>query len=134
MDNEKIVSLIEVAIGAREMAYVPYSGFRVGAALMTKDGQVFPGCNIENAAFSPTNCAERTAFFSAIAAGNRDFAVIVVVGGPGDLLIKNCFPCGVCLQVMAEFCREDFRIIIAESPKHWRKFALSDLLPFSFKL
>jgi cytidine deaminase len=134
LDDIKVIRLIEAAIKAREAAYAPYSGFRVGAALLTADGAVFGGCNIENAAFSPSNCAERTAFFTAVACGFKDFAAIAIVGGAdskGDLA-DNCYPCGVCRQVMAEFCKEDFRIIIAQSPQNWRIFTLGELLPHGF--
>ena len=106
--------LIAEAIMARQAAYAPYSGFMVGAALLTGDGRVYRGCNIENAAYSPTNCAERTAFFSAIADGAREFRAIAVVGAPKGTKREGfapCFPCGVCRQVMAEFCAADFRIV-----------------------
>ena len=112
--------LITQALSARENAYAPYSGFMVGAALLCKDGTVYTGCNIENAGYTPTNCAERTAFFKAIYDGEREFEKIAVVGGPeeseGDEL---CAPCGVCRQVMMEFCDpKTFRIILAVSYTH----------------
>ena len=108
--------LIEAAARARKMSYSPYSGFAVGAALLCEDGSVFTGCNIENSAFSPTNCAERTAFFKAVSEGRRDFAKIAVVGGRADLATPEycCPPCGVCRQVMKEFCKPDFEIIMAK--------------------
>ena len=103
--------LIDIAKKAAENAYVPYSGYTVGAALLTKEGKVYSGCNIENAAYGPTNCAERTAFFKAVSEGEREFAAIAVVGGKA-LDFKDYFtPCGVCRQVMAEFCEKDFRIL-----------------------
>jgi len=125
--------LMKLAIKARENAYSKYSSFSVGAALLTKSGKVFIGCNVENAAFSPTCCAERTAFFSAVAAGERDFSAIAVCGGKvGESRIK-CMPCGVCRQVMSEFCNEDFKIII-EDGEDLSELTLGELLPFSFNL
>ena len=97
--------LMQAAVKARKMAYAPYSGFFVGAALLTKDGKVYTGCNIENASYTPTNCAERTAFFKAVSEGERAFEAIAVVGGKGEELSELCAPCGVCRQVMTEFCR-----------------------------
>ncbi|MCL2349959.1 MAG: cytidine deaminase [Defluviitaleaceae bacterium] len=132
MDNEKIKNLIENAIEARQMAYVPYSGFKVGAALLSVCGAIFKGCNVENAAYSPTNCAERTAFCSAIVQGAKNFTAIAIVGGAEDTLAENCFPCGVCRQVMMEFCEQDFMIIIAIRPDDYKIFTLSELLPHGF--
>ncbi len=126
MDDKK---LIEEAICAKENAYVPYSRFRVGAALLAKSGRIYRGCNIENAAFTPTNCAERTAFFKAVSEGEKEFLAIVVNGDADDYL----FPCGVCRQVMAEFCnQEEFRIITAKSTEDYRVFTLKELLPGAF--
>lgn len=116
---------------ARVKAYAPYSGFYVGAALLTASGKVYTGCNIENAAFSPTNCAERTAFFKAVSDGERSFAVIAVVGGQKDTLAEICTPCGVCRQVMAEFCDKDFEIVLGNSEK-FEIYHFSELLPHSF--
>ena len=126
--------LIEAAARARKMSYSPYSGFAVGAALLCEDGSVFTGCNIENSAFSPTNCAERTAFFKAVSEGRRDFAKIAVVGGRADLATPEycCPPCGVCRQVMKEFCKPDFEIIMAKSGDEYKIMTLSGLLPASF--
>lgn len=126
--------LIEAAARARKMSYSPYSGFAVGAALLCEDGSVFTGCNIENSAFSPTNCAERTAFFKAVSEGRRDFAKIAVVGGRADLATPEycCPPCGVCRQVMKEFCKPDFEIIMAKSGDEYKNMTLSELLPASF--
>ena len=127
------------AISAREMAYTPYSHFSVGAALQTSDGSIYRGCNIENAAFGPSNCAERTAFFKAVSEGERNFVSIAIVGGREGTPISDwCAPCGVCRQVMREFCNpETFRIILAcdpdvSDPAHIKSFTLSELLPVSF--
>lgn len=125
--------LIRRALLARERAYTPYSHFQVGAALLTRTGTVYPGCNIENAAYTPTNCAERTAFFSAVAQGERDFAAIAIVGGPQGGALDYTAPCGVCRQVMMEFCDPDtFRILAARSPDDYRVFTLRELMPQSF--
>ena len=125
--------LIRRALLARERAYTPYSHFQVGAALLTRTGTVYPGCNIENAAYTPTNCAERTAFFSAVAQGERDFAAIAIVGGPQGGALDYTAPCGVCRQVMMEFCDPDtFRILVARSPEDYRVFTLRELMPLSF--
>lgn len=125
--------LIRRALLARERAYTPYSHFQVGAALLTRAGTVYPGCNIENAAYTPTNCAERTAFFSAVAQGERDFAAIAIVGGPQGGVLDYTAPCGVCRQVMMEFCDPDtFRILAARSPEDYRVFTLRELMPQSF--
>ena len=124
--------LADAALQVRENAYCPYSGFAVGAALLTGDGKIYTGVNIENAAFGPTNCAERTAFFTAVAAGERDFAAIAIAGGKAGEAPKDfCAPCGVCRQVMREFCRDDFKIILAK-PGAVRVFTLKELLPESF--
>ncbi len=123
--------LIRKAIEARELAYAPYSRFKVGAALLCADGSVCTGCNIENAAYSPSNCAERTAFFKAVSEGKRNFRKIAVVGGK-DALNDLCAPCGVCRQVMAEFCDpETFEIILGNERSH-RVYLLKNLLPMSF--
>lgn len=123
--------LIELAIEARKMAYAPYSNHNVGAALLTKDGKVYTGCNVENAAYSPTNCAERTAVFKAVSEGEREFLAIAIVGGVGDELSPMCAPCGVCRQVLAEFADCDFRIIMG-TPDDVRTCTLGELLPHSF--
>lgn len=127
------LELMNLAVEARKNAYAPYSGFSVGAALLTADGKVFTGCNIENAAYSPTNCAERTAFFKAVSEGERNFSAIAVAGGKGDVPDALCTPCGVCRQVMAEFCNADFRVILGNGA-HQSVYALRDLLPLSFSL
>ncbi len=124
--------LIKEAFEARKYAYIPYSDFAVGAALLTKDGQVFLGCNIENAAYSPTNCAERTAVFKAISEGVRDFVAIAICGGYHDET-KFCYPCGVCRQVLMEFCNPaEFIILIAKSESEYKEYRLDELLPFGF--
>ena len=124
--------LIELAKDAMTRSYSPYSGFKVGAALLCADGTVYQGCNIENAAFSPTVCAERTAIFKAVSEGKRDFAAIAVCGGK-DAVITGCFPpCGVCRQVMAEFCTGDFPLYLAGPDGTWQVKTLADLLPLSF--
>ena len=120
--------LMELAEQARKKAYAPYSGFRVGAALLCADGSVYLGCNIENASFSPTCCAERVAVFKAVSDGKRDFCAIAIAGGKEDA--KNaCYPCGVCRQVMSEFCSESFKIVTADG-----ETTLGNLLPKSFDL
>ncbi len=131
MDEKK---LVEAAIAAREKAYVPYSGFAVGAALLTRGGKIYMGCNIENAAYGPSNCAERTAFFKAVSEGEREFEAIAIVGGKKSVPICDyCPPCGVCRQVMMEFCDpETFRILLPKSPAKWKTLTLGGLLPFGF--
>ena len=127
------LELVNLAIEAREHAYVPYSGFAVGAALLTKEGKVYQGCNIENSAFGPTNCAERTAFFTAVYQGERDFEAIAIVGGrEGKPVSDLCAPCGVCRQVMREFCKNDFKIYLSKGDGDVLTYTLSDLLPLSF--
>lgn len=124
--------LIEIAKKAAEKSYSPYSGYTVGAALLTKDRKVFTGCNIENAAYSPTNCAERTAFFKAVSEGVQGFEKIAVVGGY-QLDFKDYFaPCGVCRQVMREFCDSNFRILLGKNTNEYRVYTLEELLPCSF--
>ncbi len=123
--------LINKAAEAREFAYAPYSRFKVGAALIAKSGRVYTGCNIENAAYTPTICAERTAFFKAVSEGVRDFEAIAIVGGKEGEIAPFCAPCGVCRQVMAEFCDMDFKLVLG-SPKVFEVYTLSDVLPFAF--
>ena len=130
-DIKKI--LTDAAVEARKRAYVPYSGFSVGAALLAASGRVYFGCNIENAAYSPTNCAERTAFFKAISEGEREFTAIAVAGGKGELSGEICPPCGVCLQVMAEFCDPDeFTVYLVKNEGECDEMKLRDLLPCGF--
>ncbi len=124
--------LAELALKAREGAYCPYSHFAVGAALLCKDGTVYTGCNIENAGYPATNCAERTAFFKAVSEGRREFAAIAVAGGAaGKPPEFFCAPCGVCRQVMREFCRDDFEIVLTDG-KALELHTLGELLPCSF--
>ena len=124
-------ALMAAAQKARENSYSPYSHFRVGAALLTKSGKVFTGCNIENAAYSATNCAERTAIFKAVSEGERDFEAIAIVGGREGETSEFCAPCGVCRQVIAEFCPKDFKIVLGNEEK-FEIFTLDQLLPFAF--
>ena len=125
--------LITQALSARENAYAPYSGFMVGAALLCKDGTVYTGCNIENAAFTPTNCAERTAFFKAVSEGERHFAAICIVGGKDGKLADYTSPCGVCRQVMMEFCDpKTFKVILAVSKEQYDVYTLEELFPQGF--
>ena len=123
--------LLQCAIEAREMAYAPYSGFRVGAALVGKSGKIYKGCNVENAAYSPTNCAERTAIFKAVSEGEREFTAIAIVGGMDAAIADFCAPCGVCRQVLAEFCDPDFRVVLG-TPDKPQAFAFKDILPYGF--
>ena len=125
--------LVELAKEAMTHAYAPYSGYKVGAALLCADGTVYQGCNIENSAYSPTNCAERTAFFTAIYAGKRDFSAIAICGGKDGVITGKFPPCGVCRQVMREFCREDFKVYMI-TPEGYEERTLADLLPDSFSL
>lgn len=128
--------LIREALVARDMAYCKYSGFAVGAALLCKNGKIYRGCNIENTSYSPTNCAERTAFFKAISEGDKEFEAIAIVGGMMNEKIKDyVYPCGVCRQVMAEFCDfETFKVIIAKSENDYLEFSLKEMIPHSFHL
>ena len=134
MNNERIETLIEEAFAARKMAYTPYSHFQVGAALLTEKGGIYRGCNIENAAYPATNCAERTAIFKAVSEGKTEFRAIAIVGGPKGKEPENfCAPCGVCRQVMAEFCDpETFRIILMNGAGEIREYLLKELLPLGF--
>lgn len=132
MKQETISKLIDAALAAREQSYCPYSGFAVGAALLCNDGTLYTGANIESASFTPTVCAERVAVFTAVHAGKREFAAIAIVGGKqGSNVSAYCAPCGVCRQVLAEFCAPDFPVILydGKSPK---LLTLSALLPESF--
>lgn len=127
-------TLIEYAIEAMDRAYAPYSGYKVGAALLCADGAVYQGCNIENASFSPTICAERTAFSKAVSEGQREFIAIAVCGGK-DGVISGVFPpCGVCRQVMREFCKDEFLVYMADRDGKFETRTLAQLLPDSFSL
>ena len=134
LSPEAARELVARAIAARERAYVPYSHFAVGAALLCADGTVVEGCNIENAAYTPSNCAERTAFFKAVSEGMRDFTAIAVVGGPeGAPVSEWCAPCGVCRQVMREFCDPaSFEVVMARSADEFKTYLLRELLPEGF--
>lgn len=133
IQEEQVRKLIAAALDAREHSYSPYSGYAVGATLLTKDGKIYKGCNIENASYSPSNCAERTAFFQAVYEGERNFAAIAVVGSPKGKVTGYAYPCGVCRQVMMEFCRpEEFEIITALSEAEYRKTTLAQILPYGF--
>ena len=127
------LQLVNLAIEAREHAYVPYSNFAVGAALLTKDGKVYQGCNIENSSYGATNCAERTAFFTAVYQGEREFEAIAIVGGKaGEPVSELCAPCGICRQVMREFCKDDFKIFLSKGDGTVLETTLTNLLPLSF--
>ncbi len=123
--------LMETAVEARKNAYAPYSGYRVGAALLAEDGRVFTGCNVENAAYSPTICAERVAVGKAVSEGATRFTAIAVVGGAGENPSDTCTPCGVCRQVLAEFASSELAIVVG-SPDRFAVHTLGELLPLSF--
>lgn len=128
--------LVKKAIEAQKYSYSPYSNFQVGAGLLCKNGEIFLGCNIENASYSPTNCAERTAIFNAVSQGVTEFEAIAIVGNLKDAKLEDityCPPCGVCLQVMTEFCEPDkFKIILVKSENDYKEYLLKDMLPFAF--
>lgn len=129
MTNEELAAL---AVRAMDNAYVPYSNYRVGAALLTKSGKIYTGCNIENASYSPTVCAERTAIFKAVSEGEREFVKIAVAGGKNGEISGEFPPCGVCRQVMAEFCDSNFEILVVKGENSFTEYKLSEILPFSF--
>ena len=133
MEKEMIRQLIHQATGMLKFSYTPYSNFKVGAALLTADGKIYTGCNIENAGYTPTNCAERTAIFKAVSEGVKDFTAICVVGGKDGVVTEYAAPCGVCRQVMMEFCDpKTFRIILAVDDEHYDIYTLEELLPKGF--
>lgn len=133
LEKEQIQELIGKAVEQLSYSYVPYSHFHVGAALLAENGTVYTGCNIENAAYTPSNCAERTAFFKAVSEGERKFTAICVVGGKDGELTEYTAPCGVCRQVMMEFCDpETFQIILATDTEHYQVFKLKEILPMGF--
>ncbi len=134
MTETKIKELINTALKARQNAYIPYSGFAVGAALLAKNGTVYTGCNIESASYSPTNCAERTALFSAVKEGEREFAAIAVVGGLDKSKDPEDFaaPCGVCRQMLYEFNDGGMEVIIAKNENDYKLYKLRELLPLAF--
>ncbi len=124
--------LFVLAKDAMRNSYAPYSNYNVGAALLTKNGKFYKGCNIENASYSATNCAERTAIFSAIANGEKEFEAICVVGGKNGEITDYAMPCGVCRQVLSEFCDADFKVYVGISEEDIKEFTLGELLPYSF--
>ena len=133
MEKEMINQLIDTAIYQLKYSYTPYSNFKVGAALLAKNGQVYTGCNIENAGYTATNCAERTAFFKAVSEGVKEFQAICVVGGKAGVLTEYAAPCGVCRQVMMEFCDpEEFEIVLGNSAGDIKVIKLKDILPEGF--
>ena len=132
MDNKE---LIRLAFEAMEYAYAPYSAHKVGAALLSKSGKVYTGCNIENAAYGPSNCAERTAIFKAVSAGDKDFAAIAICGAKeGEAPSKPAPPCGICRQVMMEFCEPGFRILLHGEDGEPKEYTLAEILPLQFDL
>ena len=133
MEQDLGKKLMEVAIEYRKRSYAPYSHFQVGAGLLTKDGEIFGGCNIENAAYTPSSCAERTAIFKAVSEGKKEFSAIAIVGGKEDGELQFCSPCGVCRQVLAEFCNpETFIVYLGTGSDNYQKYLLKDLFPFGF--
>ena len=133
MEQVMIEKLIDTAIEQLKFSYTPYSNFKVGAALLTKSGKIYTGCNIENASYTPTNCAERTAFFKAVSEGVHDFQAICIVGGKDGKLTEYTAPCGVCRQVMMEFCNpKTFQIILAVDKERYEIYTLEELMPLGF--
>ena len=133
MDKKQIEEMIDLAVRQLDYSYAPYSNFHVGAALLAKNGTYYTGCNIENAGYTATNCAERTAFFKAVSEGVKEFQAICIVGGKDGVITEYAAPCGVCRQVMMEFCNpETFRIILAVSKDKYDVFTLKELLPLGF--
>lgn len=133
MDKKVVEEMITLAIEQLKFSYAPYSDFKVGAVLLAKDGKYYTGCNIENASYTPTNCAERTAFFKAVSEGTKSFQAICIVGGKKGVPTEYTAPCGVCRQVMMEFCDPDtFQIILAIDKEQYRIFTLKELLPLGF--
>ena len=133
MEQVMVEKLIDTAIEQLKFSYTPYSNFKVGAALLTKSGKIYTGCNIENSSYTPTNCAERTAFFKAVSEGVRDFQAICIVGGKNGKLTEYTAPCGVCRQVMMEFCNpKTFQIILAVDKERYEIYTLEELMPLGF--
>lgn len=133
LTEKEVTELIAAALQARNMSYTPYSHYRVGAALLTVTGKIYQGGNIENASYGATNCAERTAFFKAVSEGERDFKAIAIAGGlENEAPVDYAYPCGICRQVMQEFCRDEFQVIVAKSTTDYKYYTLSELLPFGF--
>lgn len=135
MTRKQDRELIQAAMEARKQAYAPYSGYMVGAALLTAGGRIYQGCNIENASYGAANCAERTALFKAVSEGEKEFAAIAIVGGAveqQDTFSDRAYPCGICRQVMREFCQPQFRILVGRSTEDYEEYTLEELLPKSF--
>ncbi len=133
LNEEMAVMLVKAAIDVRNRAYAPYSHYQVGAALLSADGRIYQGCNVENASYGATNCAERTAFFKAVSEGVCEFTAIAIAGGLKDKEISDfAYPCGICRQVMQEFCKPDFQIIVAKSEVDYQVMTLAELLPHGF--
>lgn len=133
LTQKETENLIAAALNARNRAYAPYSRYQVGAALLTFDGKIYQGVNVENASYGATNCAERTAFFKAVSEGECEFKAIAVAGGMENTNPQEyAYPCGVCRQVMRELCRSDFQIVVAKDMKDYKIYELSELLPFGF--
>jgi len=132
MNHEQIKALTKAAIEAGQAAYAPYSAFKVGAALLTACGEIITGCNVEIGGYASSCCAERVAIYKAVSGGKRAFAAVAIAGGPDSGLVADCFPCGVCRQVLAEFCGDDLIVIVAESGEKWREFTLGELFPHRF--
>ena len=133
MEQVMVEKLIDTAIEQLKFSYTPYSNFKVGAALLTKSGKIYTGCNIENASYTPTNCAERTAFFKAVSEGVRDFQAICIVGGKDGKLTEYTAPCAVCRQVLMEFCNpQTFQIILAVDKERYEIYTLEELMPLGF--
>lgn len=133
ISDEQKKELFTIAKHMLNFSYAPYSNFKVSAALITKDGKIFTGCNVENAAYGPSNCAERTAFFKAISEGELSFEGIMIVGGPNGIIKDYCAPCGVCRQVMMEFCNpETFSIFLAKDENDIIEYKLKNLMPLGF--
>lgn len=133
MNENYLNALIEKALDMRNFSYAPYSRYKVGAALLCEDGEIYGGCNIENSSYGAANCAERTAIFKAVSDGKTKFRHIVIAGGPATGPIQYAFPCGICRQVMREFCNpETFLVTIAKSKEDYKTYTLAELLPESF--
>ena len=130
MDEDKILILLDAAKKAMENAYAPYSRFTVGAALMAENGEIFTGCNVENASYGASVCAERTALLKAVSQGKRDFFAIAVISSGGDYTL----PCGICRQVMLEFCSGDFLLVCANCGGEYKEYKLKELIPHGFRL
>ncbi|MBR5248579.1 MAG: cytidine deaminase [Lachnospiraceae bacterium] len=133
LNDEMAGILVKAAMDARNRAYAPYSHYQVGAALLAADGRIYQGCNVENASYGATNCAERTAFFKAVSEGVCKFTAIAIAGGlKGKEICDYAYPCGICRQVMQEFCKPDFQIVVVKSETDYQVMTLAELLPHGF--